>query len=106
MASSLRKILELDDLNALDLKFTLPGSEEHELKKNGRAISVDKGNRTEYVTLVTDALVGNGIKPFIDSFFAGFTTLVSAECFKAFSVEEIEMLIAGDGNYSWTTKCI
>ena len=84
----------------LDLNFTVESHEfgkvtEHELKEGGRNIPVTDENKLEYVMLVAQFKMSNGIRKQIDSFLEGFHELIPPELISIFSEKELELLICG-----------
>jgi E3 ubiquitin-protein ligase HUWE1 len=84
----------------LDLDFTVETHEfgkvtVSELKEGGKDIPVTDENKMEYVQLVAQFKMSNGIRKQIDAFLEGFHELIPPELISIFNEKELELLISG-----------
>ncbi|CAN4112559.1 unnamed protein product [Withania somnifera] len=77
----------------LCLDFTLPGYPEYVLKAGYE--NVDLGNLEEYVTLVVDATVRNGIGRQMEAFRSGFNQVFDISALQIFTPTELDYLLCG-----------
>ncbi|KAG9147473.1 hypothetical protein Leryth_007279 [Lithospermum erythrorhizon] len=77
----------------LCLDFTLPGYPEYVLKPGDT--NVDIYNLEEYISLVVDATVRNGIGRQIESFRSGFNQVFDISTLQIFSPHELDYLLCG-----------
>eukprot|EP01080_Neovahlkampfia_damariscottae_P001758 gene1758-527_t len=91
-----RDELTEEQIENLYLTFTVPGYDKIELKKNGNEIEVNKSNVTEYIDLVLEFLLKNGISKQIKSFKFGFQKLINLQNLNSFSILELNKLINGE----------
>jgi len=96
----------------LDLDFTLPGRSDWELKPNGSNISVTIENLEEYLNLLAQQHLVNGVAAQLENFRKGFNEVFQMENLSAFSEDELESLICGVEESYWdmqtlldNTKC-
>lgn len=89
----------------LCLDFTLPGYPEWELKSGGAATAVTVWNLEEYVDLVVDATVGEGVARQMEAFKGGFQQVFPLMAIRLFGEEELERLICGCGE-KWTLESL
>jgi hypothetical protein len=94
------------DLGELMLDFTLPGYPEFELMENGSNFSVTNENVQEYVDLVIDATIGNGVQEQIKAFKEGFERFIPTHFFDCFTVDEIGLLVGGEEHDNWSKQGI
>jgi len=90
---------DIDDLG-YDLTFTAEvqvfGSNEvHDLKPNGRNITVTEETKREYVKFVCQEKMTGSIRSQIDSFLEGFYEIIPMRLISIFDEQELELLIAG-----------
>jgi len=83
------------DIDKLYLDFTLPGYPEIELKENGSNINVTIDNLEEYVQLLIQVSLFDSIRPQVESFQQGFSTVFSLDDILFFSPSELDILING-----------
>ncbi|CAL5035273.1 unnamed protein product [Urochloa decumbens] len=79
----------------LCLDFTLPGYPDYVLKKGGENLLVDIYNLEEYISLVVDATVKNGIMRQVEALKAGFNQVFDLSSLQMFSPQELDYLICG-----------
>lgn len=84
----------------LAIDFTIPGYD-IELKHDGAQTQVTAENSAEYIRLVLDAIVGEGIKIQAKAFREGFSKVFSVDDLQAFSAEELAMLF-GNAEEDWS----
>ncbi|KAJ6248341.1 e3 ubiquitin-protein ligase trip12 [Anaeramoeba flamelloides] len=90
----------------LYLNFTLPGYPEIELKPNGSQIRLKTENLQEYLNLVMDYFLKNGINNQMDQFRRGFEELLSINSLKIFEFEEFDNMINGIRKEEWTQELL
>ncbi|KAL5706451.1 HECT-type E3 ubiquitin transferase [Ranunculus cassubicifolius] len=77
----------------LCLDFTLPGYPDYVLKAGED--NVDINNLEEYISLVVDATVKNGIMRQVEAFRAGFNQVFDISSLQIFSPHELDYLLCG-----------
>ncbi|KAI5402306.1 E3 ubiquitin-protein ligase UPL3 [Lathyrus oleraceus] len=77
----------------LCLDFTLPGYPEYILKPGDDIVDIN--NLEEYVSLVVDATVNNGITRQMDAFRAGFNQVFDISSLQIFNPQELDNLLCG-----------
>ncbi|KAI8337685.1 hypothetical protein BC941DRAFT_425909 [Chlamydoabsidia padenii] len=85
----------------LCLDFTLPGRPDIDLKRNGSQIPVTMDTVEEYIQLLTDMIVGSGVKDQISAFREGFNGLFSVEDLKVLTGQELVTLF-GSSSEDWS----
>ncbi|KAJ3220520.1 Ubiquitin fusion degradation protein 4 [Clydaea vesicula] len=93
-------------LEDLCLDFTLPGYPLIELITNGKSVSVKMDNLEEYIQLVVDFTVGNGISKQIESFRSGMNLVFNVNDLKCFSILELCLMFGGEQQEDWTYEAI
>uniref|UniRef100_A0A7S0JI46 HECT domain-containing protein n=1 Tax=Calcidiscus leptoporus TaxID=127549 RepID=A0A7S0JI46_9EUKA len=79
----------------LGLDFTLPGFPQVELVAGGAEVSVTLDNLSEYVQLVLQKMLLDGVRAQMDAFSKGFSEVFGAERLRAFSADELDLLFNG-----------
>ena len=79
----------------IGLNFTYPGIPSLELIKGGTDKDVTKENVGYYVKLITDFTIGNNLKPILDAFKRGFSTIIQFESTFLFTAEEMNIVLCG-----------
>lgn len=97
---SLCWILDNDITNVIDTTFTVQHNafgqlQEHELKENGRNITVTEDNKHEYVSLYVSYRCRRGIEHQFEALQRGFYELISPSLVENFDEHELELLIGG-----------
>eukprot|EP00245_Coleochaete_scutata_P015662 TRINITY_DN706_c0_g1_i1.p1 TRINITY_DN706_c0_g1~~TRINITY_DN706_c0_g1_i1.p1 ORF type:complete len:1941 (-),score=419.45 TRINITY_DN706_c0_g1_i1:667-6414(-) len=77
------------------LDFTLPGQPDFLLKEEGANVTVTLENLEEYVQLVVNATVKEGIQAQLDAFRAGFNQVFSLSSLQLFTEDELDALLCG-----------
>lgn len=90
----------------LDLDFTLPGFEGFELKKGGKNTPVSLANLDEYLRLVSEWTLIEGVHRQIDAFKEGFGSIMPVASLQQFYPEELERLFCGSGYDLWDSKLL
>jgi len=93
----------------LCLDFTLPGYAGWELKANGSNISVNISNLEEYVNLVLQIFLVDGVKAQFHAFSEGFNQVMPIENIHSFFVTEVETLVCGaapGSNEHWSIDAL
>ncbi|XP_047337060.1 E3 ubiquitin-protein ligase UPL4 [Impatiens glandulifera] len=85
----------------LCLDFTLPGYPEHYLSSASDPQLVNESNLEEYVNLIVDATIGDGISKQIEAFKTGFNQVFHMSHLQVLSEEELEHLLCGERG-QWT----
>lgn len=88
-------------IDELGILFNLPGLYDLELKQNGLETILTIYNIEEYVQLIYDKLLGNGISDLKNSFKTGFNLVFPIDNLKAFYSKEIEESLLGSVEYNW-----
>lgn len=83
----------------LCLDFTLPGRPEIELVLGGADREVTLESIGEYVQLVAQMLLHDGVQQQVEAFRAGFIDILPLDGLLNFSEEEIETLVCGDSKF-------
>jgi len=91
----------------------MPGSADWELVEGGKDKPVTIWNIEEFVSLVVNIFLVDGVKLQLDSFRNGFNEVFPSECLKGlFTVNELEAMLCGMNTQKWTledlqkhTKC-
>ncbi|KAG0414101.1 hypothetical protein HPB47_008741, partial [Ixodes persulcatus] len=73
----------------------------HELKKGGHHIKVNKENRQEYVDLYVDFLLNSSVQHCFEAFSQGFYKVCSSKVLDLFHAQELMILVVGSENYDW-----
>jgi E3 ubiquitin-protein ligase TRIP12 len=97
------KGVPIDDLF---LSFVLPGDDDFELSLGGRDVPVTSQNAAEYVDRVFDAILNSGIRDQMAAFREGFDQIFSLDHLAIFYEDEIETILCGDSNESWTPESL
>eukprot|EP00124_Ichthyophonus_hoferi_P001806 Ihof_evm6s105 gene=Ihof_evmTU6s105 len=79
----------------LCLDFTLPGYPDIELKPNGSNEPVTNENIGEYVALVVDWTLYEGVRLKMKAFYEGFAAVLPLSPLSSFSPQELELLFCG-----------
>lgn len=79
----------------LCLDFTLPGYPEYELIENGKNVVVTLDNLEQYIDLVVEMTVGEGIRKQVEGFREGFDRVFPVRDLRCFSVQEMGVLVGG-----------
>jgi len=79
----------------LGLDFTLPGHPSVELVEDGAQRNVTIDNLSEYVQLVLQTTLFDGVRAQMAAFSRGFSEVFHANRLRAFSPEELDMLFNG-----------
>ena len=100
LAMSLQWLLDNDISDMAELTFSVDEHDfgEHgtlELKPGGSDIVVTEDNKVEYVHLLSEYKMTGSIKPQINSFLAGFYSIVPRNLLAIFSPEELELILCG-----------
>lgn len=90
--SSSAKRVALEDLM---LDFSVPGSDDIELKRNGAKESVTESSMMEYCDAVVSFLLKKGVKAAVQAMREGFHLDIPLVALRLLTVEEIHELIAG-----------
>ncbi|CAG5128805.1 unnamed protein product, partial [Candidula unifasciata] len=93
-------------LEDLDLYFVLPGAENIELCKGGRDTQVTVDNLEEYLQLVLQWSLVEGISRQFDAFREGFETLFPLTTLQCFYPEELEQLFCGNSADVWDVRML
>jgi E3 ubiquitin-protein ligase TRIP12 len=86
----------------LCLNFTLPGRPDIELIDRGSDVDVDLSNVGNYVDLVLDMVVGDGIRHQMENFKRGFDKVFPLKDMRSFSVSELSIMLGGSSAEDWT----
>jgi len=89
----------------LGLNFTLPGREDYELCKGGKAKAVTGKNVKDFVSRVLDAYFGKGTDRQFQSFREGFEDVFPLETLSIFDTMEIDRLFCGQSE-KWTVEML
>ena len=97
--NSLKYVLE-NDPEPLELTFTVleevfGQQSEYELRPGGASISVSDENKQEYVDLMVQWRLSNGILPQTESIVKGLREMIPPKYLDAFDAQELEWVIAG-----------
>ncbi|MCL4130036.1 UNVERIFIED_CONTAM: hypothetical protein GTU68_015409 [Idotea baltica] len=93
---------KVDDLS---LNFTLPGYPQIELRKGGSDIEVTINNIEQYLQLVVEWLVREGVWRQMEALREGFESVFPVAQLQVFYPEELEQLFCGSVDKSqWDTK--
>ena len=92
-------------ISDLMLTFVLPGYENIKLLPNGDEISVTSENISQYIDLIVDYTIYNGISDPIKSFVEGFSEILPFKSLKLFSPNEITRL-TGNEVENWSTEVL
>jgi len=84
-----------ENLDALELYFTMPGDDNFELKKNGKNEKVKFCNAKNFTDLVTYWKLVEGVREEMMSLRHGFEQIIDYNILKIFACEEIEQLFCG-----------
>ncbi|XP_050366026.1 E3 ubiquitin-protein ligase UPL3 isoform X2 [Argentina anserina] len=90
-------------IDDLCLDFTLPGYPEYVLKPGND--NVDINNLEEYISLVVDATVKNGIMRQTEAFRAGFNQVFDISSLQIFTPHELDYLLCGRREL-WETETL
>ncbi|ESP04180.1 hypothetical protein LOTGIDRAFT_136701 [Lottia gigantea] len=93
----------IDDLN---LYFVLPGYFQVELKKGGKDSQVSLDNLEEYLQLLVQWNLVDGVSRQFHAFREGFESLVSLNSLQCFYPAELEQLFCGNINEIWDMKML
>ncbi|KAI9205551.1 uncharacterized protein BJ171DRAFT_423045, partial [Polychytrium aggregatum] len=93
-------------LSDLGLDFTLPGYPEIELCPSGSAVAVDMENIDDYIEQVVEYTAGKGVRQQIEAFRQGFVKVFPITDLRAFTVQELGLLIGGAENEDWSYDAI
>lgn len=93
----------IDDLN---LDFTLPGYSYIELRKGGRDMSVTIDNLENYINLVCNWSLNEGVVKQMEAFKDGFNSVFDLTSLKLFYPEELQQLFCGASYKSWDIKML
>jgi len=106
---SLQQLLdytESDVEEVFSLNFTISESQFGEvvdkpLKPGGEDISVNNENKSEYVRLYIEYVLGSSCEAQFDAFKKGFLKVVSGRVLQLFHPQELMALVVGNENYDW-----
>ncbi|XP_066911692.1 E3 ubiquitin-protein ligase TRIP12-like isoform X2 [Clytia hemisphaerica] len=98
-------ILTLDGvpIEDLGLDFVLPGTN-YELKKNGRNTPVTIENLDEYLQLVVEYTLVDGVSVQLQAFKEGFEQFFKLSNLQMFYPHEIDLLLCGSKSEKWDSK--
>jgi len=110
--TSLHWMLENDITDIIDTTFSVEHDsfgaiKVHELKKNGRNITVTEQNKKEYVKLYVNYRFMHGIEQQFLALQKGFNELIPQNLLKPFDERELELVIGGLGTIDlqdWKTN--
>jgi len=91
----------------LGLDFTLPGYPLIELRKGGRDMSVTLDNLAQYISLVSQWLLVEGVSMQMESLREGFNTVFSISSLQMFYPDELDQIFCGSvpsGFQPWDFK--
>jgi E3 ubiquitin-protein ligase TRIP12 len=92
-------------VESLDLDFTLPGDPSWHLKKDGDQVTVTNENVNDYVSAVIRAHLVDGVSQQLHHFQMGFDRIFPMKNLRAFTVDELQTLICGNGDSEkWTME--
>lgn len=77
-----------------------------DLKPNGEDEMVTIDNAEEYVDLVFDYCMQNGVQKQMEAFRSGFNKVFPMEKLGSFSPEEVQMILCGNQSPSWSAEDI
>ncbi|CAB3980054.1 E3 ubiquitin- ligase TRIP12, partial [Paramuricea clavata] len=99
--------LTLDGLpiEDLDLDFRLPGTT-IDLKKGGKDIPVTIHNLEEYIKLVVQWTLIDGVTKQMQAFKEGFETVFPLSSLSCFTPEEMDLLLCGSTAETWDVKSL
>ncbi|KAG0466531.1 hypothetical protein HPP92_018111 [Vanilla planifolia] len=85
----------------LCLDFTLPGYPDYELTPGAKSKMVNIENLEEYVQLVVDATIKDGISAQMQAFKAGFNEVFPIKALQIFTEDELDRILCGEQD-TWT----
>lgn len=88
------------NIEDLCLTFTLPGTENIELVRNGHKKEVTESNMKEFVRSTLNCLFNDSVKLQVNAFRKGLNNVFKMEALKCFLFEELEGLISGEDSHS------
>ncbi|XP_046854007.1 E3 ubiquitin-protein ligase TRIP12-like isoform X2 [Xenia sp. Carnegie-2017] len=89
----------------LELDFRLPGTT-IDLKKGGKDIPVTIHNLEEYIKLVVQWTLVDGVTKQMQAFKEGFETVFSLSSLTCFTPEEMDLLLCGSTAETWDIKSL
>eukprot|EP00835_Amoeboradix_gromovi_P006009 NODE_637_length_5728_cov_0.215669.p1 type:complete len:678 gc:universal NODE_637_length_5728_cov_0.215669:3102-1069(-) len=97
---SLQWMLENDITDVLECTFSTEEEEfgilqTHDLKENGRNISVTNENKQDYVDLIVEWRIHKRVHAQLEAFKVGFHEFIPSDLINVFDEKELEMLIGG-----------
>ncbi len=107
LVSSLEAMRQLsaDDVEGLDLNFTLPSDASYELLAGGASKAVTGENLESYISAIADAVVGSGITAVIAAFREGFNRILNIDALQIFSAVELVTLF-GNAQEDWSEETL
>ena len=88
----------------LCINFTIPGFPDFEMKEGGKEIFLSIENVEEYLKLLLWCVLYKGPQIYVNTIIEGFEGVLPVNCLKMFSSEEIEYLLCGEKNETWTVE--
>uniref|UniRef100_A0A3P9K827 HECT and RLD domain containing E3 ubiquitin protein ligase 4 n=1 Tax=Oryzias latipes TaxID=8090 RepID=A0A3P9K827_ORYLA len=107
---SLQQLLDYteDDVEeTFCLNFTITeenygATEVHELVPNGEELSVNKGNRQDFVNAYVDYVFNSSVASLFECFYSGFHKVCGGKVLELFQPSELQAMVIGNTNYDWT----
>ena len=95
--------LQLDgcEIEALCMDFTLPGYTDIALKDGGAEITVTAHNLKEYIDLVVQTSLVDGVKLQMEAVKKGFSEVFPIAALDLFTVPELDKILRGDAAQLW-----
>ncbi|KAJ3041873.1 Ubiquitin fusion degradation protein 4 [Rhizophlyctis rosea] len=93
-------------LEDLCLDFTLPGYPSVELVPNEREVAVTVQNVEQYIDLVVEMTVGEGVRKQVEAFRKGFDRVFPVRDLRSFSVQELALLVGGAADEDWSVETL
>jgi hypothetical protein len=101
--TALRIIADPATFEAMDLRWTLPGYDEHELKAGGADIPVLHAERGDYIDAVRRYWLGTVLGSFLESFCRGVADVFPPITLSLFSPPELDAWLRGNQGHLWPT---
>lgn len=98
-------VVDGNTLSDLCLTFLLPGYGSYELLPNADEITVSPSNLTQYVNLVLDATLYDGVLMQVKALLEGFSEVFPISSMKIFSPVELREFL-GKASEDWSVKAI
>lgn len=110
LSASLGALLDMkkdhaDNIENLMLDFTLPGYPSIELVEGGSDLIVNASNVDDYIDLIVNMIMGDGITAQSNAFCEGFSKVFPITALQAFTPAELTAL-CGQGDEDWAASTI